>query len=81
MDSIQMDIVVGNKFLRSSPAERARLLGTVRTYVTNDQFVNLVTNIDVNDKKGTQIKNICSQLAAFNSLSQLWDNVELWLGS
>jgi hypothetical protein len=76
-----MDVIVGRKFLHSSPPERARLLGTVRTYVTNDAFVNLVTTIDINDKKGAQITKVCLQLAAFNRLAELWDEVELWLKS
>lgn len=74
-----MDIVVSHTLLRKSPAERARILGNVRRYVTNDSFLNVVANLDVNNQR--QISLTCSQLAAFNSLKDLWDEVELWLRS
>jgi len=76
-----MDVVVGNKFLRSSGMERARLKGNCAQYVKNDAFVNIIENIDINDKKGTQISRICVQLGAFNSRKELWDQVEEWLRS
>ena len=74
-----MDITVSKALLRKSSAERARLIGDVRRYVTNDNFINIMSNLDVNDTK--QISRICQQFAAFNSLEKLWDEVELWLGS
>ena len=74
-----MDIIVGQKFLRSSGMERARLKGNCASYVKNDNFVNIIENIDINDKKGTQISRVCTQLASFNSNKQLWDQVEQWL--
>jgi hypothetical protein len=76
-----MDIIVGQKFLRSSGVDRARLKGNCAQFVKNDNFVNIVENIDINDKKGTQISRICTQLAAFNSQKGLWDQVEEWLRS
>ena len=76
-----MDVIVGNKFLRSSGADRARLKGNCAQYVKNDAFVNIVENIDINDKKGTQISRTCTQLAAFNSNKALWEQVEDWLRS
>jgi hypothetical protein len=74
-----MDITVSKALLRKSSAERARLIGDVRRYVTNDTFINILSNLDVNDTK--QISRVCRQLSAFNSLEALWDEVELWLGS
>ena len=76
-----MDVVVGNKFLRSSGMDRARLKGNCAQYVKNDVFVNIVENIDINDKKGNQISRTCMQLAAFNSNKVLWDQVDEWLRS
>jgi hypothetical protein len=76
-----MDIIVGQKFLRSSGMDRARLKGTCASYVKNDNFVNIIENIDINDKKGTQISRICAQLSSFNSQKELWNQVEEWLRS
>lgn len=76
-----MDIIVGNKFLRSSGMDRAKLKGNCAQFVKDANFVNIVENIDINDKKGNQISRTCSQLAAFNSRSELWDQVEAWLRS
>jgi hypothetical protein len=76
-----MDVIVGQKFLRSSGADRARLKGNCARFVKNDNFVNIIENIDINDKKGTQISRVCVQLASFNSRKELWDQVEEWLRS
>lgn len=74
-----MDIIVGNTFLRSTPDKRRHLMANVEKYVTNTAFIQLVRRIDPNDKRGAQITNICLQMGAFNSQSQLWDEVEVWL--
>jgi len=76
-----MDVIVGNKFLRASGMDRARLKGNCAHYVKNDMFVNIIENIDINDKKGNQITRTCMQLAAFNSNKDLWNQVEEWLRS
>jgi hypothetical protein len=76
-----MDVLVGNKFLRSTGAERARLKGNCARFVKDTNFINIVENIDINDKRGAQISRTCLQLAAFNSQKELWGQVELWLGS
>lgn len=76
-----MDIVVGNTFLRASPAKRQTLVETVWTYVKYEPFVRLIRQINVNDSRGAQITHICLQLAQFNSNAKLWDDVELWLAS
>jgi hypothetical protein len=77
----QMDVIVGNKFLRASGAERARMKGNCARFVKNDNFVNIVENLDINDKKGAQISRTCMQLAAFNSNKELWNQVDEWLRS
>ena len=76
-----MDVIVGAKFLRSKAQERARLKGNCAQFVKNDNFVNIIENIDINDRQGNQITRTCLQLAAFNSNKQLWDQVEEWLRS
>jgi hypothetical protein len=76
-----MDVIVGQKFLRSSGAERARLKGNCAQFIKNDVFVNIIETIDINDKKGTQISRVCMQLAAFNSRKELWDQLEEWFRS
>jgi len=76
-----MDVVVSQKFLRSSGMERARLKGNCAHFVKNDNFVNIVENIDINDKKGNQISRTCTLLSSFNSQKDLWDQVEEWLRS
>lgn len=74
-----MDSVVSRALLRKTPAERARLLGLVTTYVTHMDFVNTVANIDVN--RADSIVRWTKPLAAFNSLESLWLQVEDWLRS
>ena len=76
-----MDVVVGQKFLRSTSQQRALLKGRCSQFVKNDNFVNIIENIDINDKKGTQISRVCAQLSAFNSQKELWNQVEEWLRS
>lgn len=73
-----MDVIVSHSLIRKTPAERGRILGNVRKYVHNDSFLNVVANMDINNT--AQISRTCSQLSAFNSLKDLWDEVELWLG-
>lgn len=72
-----MDSVVGRALLHRTPAERARLLGCVTTYVTDMNVVNLLANIDVNSKDS--IYRWTKFLAAFNSNEALWTQVEAWL--
>lgn len=80
-EQIQMDVVVGQKFLRSTAQQRALLKGKCAQFVKNDNFVNIIENIDINDRQGNQITRTCLQLAAFNSQKELWDQVEEWLRS
>ena len=72
-----MDSVVNRALTRKTPAERARLLGIVTTYVTHMDFVNLLSNIDVNSPES--IFRWTKPLAAFNSLESLWLQVDDWL--
>jgi hypothetical protein len=76
-----MDVVVGQKFLRSTSQQRALLKGRCAQYVKNDNFVNIIENIDINDRQGNQITRTCMQLVAFNGQKDLWPQVEEWLRS
>lgn len=72
-----MDSVVARKLLSCDPPERARLLGIIRVFITHVDFVNTVTNIDVNST--ASIYRWTKPLAAFNSIESLWLQVEDWL--
>ena len=72
-----MDSVVYRALLRKTPAERARLLGILTTYVTHMDFVNLLSNVDVNDD--LSLFRWTKLLQAFNSNEALWEQVEAWL--
>jgi hypothetical protein len=74
-------------FLGLRPAERARLLSSVRTFVTNDAFVNAVSGLNINDtdhtnsQKRDNIFFVSAQLQAFNEVPGLADQVRTWLRS
>jgi len=79
--NIEIDSLVLTAFTRASPIERARLIGTARNFITNDGFINLLNNIDINDSKGSQIRNVCIQMRAFISVPGLKEQVVEWLRS
>lgn len=79
--NIYVDSLVLTAFTRASPVERARLIGTARNFITNDAFINLLNNIDVNDSKGSQIRSVCVQMRAFIGVPGLQEQVETWLNS
>ena len=74
-------------FLGLRPAERARLLGSVRTFVTNDAFVNAVSGLNINDSDHKNARNrdniffVAAQLQAFNEVPGLAEQVKTWLRS
>jgi hypothetical protein len=74
-------------FLGLRPAERARLLGSVRTFVTNDAFANAVSGLNINDtdhtnsQKRDNIFFVSAQLQAFNEVPGLAEQVRAWLRS
>lgn len=72
-----MDSVVYRALLRKTPAERARLLGILTTYVTHTDFVNLLSNVDVNSPDS--LFRWTKLLQAFNSNEALWEQVDAWL--
>ena len=62
-----------------SSAECARLLGSARHYIHNDQLINLLQNFDVNNpKKNMKFKN---QLVSFSTVPGLQIEVTTWLNS
>jgi len=65
--------------LRSKPVgEQARLLGSVRTYVTDTNLTNLLSNFDFNNKKND--KMLQAQLASFTN-PETREQVARWLAS
>ena len=82
-----MNNQVRTKFISKSSGDRAQMIMLANLYVTNDQFRNLLQNIDINDvniknkNKTTSIYWIISQLAAFNGIPELCTQVDTWLKS
>ena len=82
-----MNNQVLSTFLRIRSVERARLIGSVRTFVTNDGFVNAVSGLNINDidykndRKPGNIFFVAAQLQAFNEVPGLADQVNAWLKS
>jgi hypothetical protein len=68
------------KFLSAYPSDDcARLLGSARTYIHNDQLLNLIQNFDVNNhKKNARFTN---QLAMFAFVPGLKSEVDVWMKS
>jgi hypothetical protein len=70
----------------ASPARRALLVGNVRSYVSNADFVNLISGFDVNDvlpangKRASNLHFVCRMLTAFNGVPGLEAQVRVWLG-
>jgi len=66
--------------LRKLPGfEAASLIGRARQYITNDQFINLLTSYDLNNKSND--KMLILQFNAFASVPGLKDQVNAWFKS
>ena len=66
--------------LRSkSVGEQVRLIGSVRTYIQNDNLINLLQNYDYNSKKNDAA--LASQLSSFSGVPGLKEQVAAWLNS
>ena len=82
-----MNNQVRTKFISKSSGDRSQMIMLANLYVTNDQFLNLLQNIDLNDvtiknkNKTTSIYWISSQLVAFNGIPELCTQVDTWLKS
>jgi AraC-like DNA-binding protein len=76
--NLGMDSLIANALLHKSSGERAQLIGRARQYIQDDNFVNLLNLIDINDRKGDQIRKVCRQFTAFTGIRS---QVEAWLRS
>ena len=66
--------------LRTLPiSEQARLLGSLQTYVKNDNLINLLQNYDYNNK--SKDSQLMSQLSLFSGVPGLKEQVNEWLRS
>lgn len=66
--------------LRMKPVgEQARLLGNIRNFVKNDDFVNFMANYNLNDKRGDARMQI--QIQSFEFVPGLKQQVLDWLRS
>jgi hypothetical protein len=80
-----MNNTVLQAFVKSTSSRRAALRSSVRRFVMNDQFCNLVENIDVNDndiRRKMMPGNpyfICGQLTAFNGIPGITEQIASWL--
>ena len=60
----------------------AQMVASARQYINNEQFLNLLQNIDINDanvknkNKTTSIYWVSAQLAAFNGVPELSGQVD-----
>ena len=72
-----MNTTIYSAFTRLSSAQRAQLIGRARDHITNDAFINLLNNIDINSPK----KNQFLGFAAFVSIPGLREQVDAWLAS
>jgi hypothetical protein len=78
---------VKTKFISINLSERAEMIASVHKYVDNDQFINLIQNIDINDDsvkhktKRTNIYWISVQLIPFNANPELCGQIDSWLKS
>ena len=76
-----------NKYRTLNSGTRAQMVGSIRNFVKNDQFVNMVSGLNVNDidpKNKTKPDNIyfvCSQMTAFASIPNFKEEVKMWLNT
>lgn len=71
---IEMESFLYAMMVASAPALRARKIGSVRQYVQNDDFCNLVQNIDINSPKRFNY----GLFTAFNGIPGLREQVNAW---
>jgi hypothetical protein len=76
-----MNQQVRNFLSQMNGSEKAQLIGRATQFITNSNFINILNLIDINDRTGKTINNVCNQLAAFNSDQILAEQVQNWLSS
>ena len=62
-----------------SVGEQVRIIGSMRTYITNDNFINLFQSYDYNSKKNDPM--LISQLSSFAGVPGLKEQITSWLRS
>jgi hypothetical protein len=72
-----MDSLVRNAMLSTTGAGRAQLIGSASSYITDNNFVNLLQNIDINAPK----KFNYGLFAAFTAVPGLAAQVRAWLAA
>lgn len=66
--------------LRSkTPVERAMMIGRVRNYIQDDNFVNILSSMDINNP--ASIRTYCNYLSAWDKDSVIRPKVVAWLRS
>lgn len=66
--------------LRGKPSyEAARLIGSAPQFIKDNNFVNLLNQYDLNNKKND--KNLINQFNMFASIPGLKEQVSAWLNS
>ncbi len=66
-----------NAMIGASGAGRAQLIGSASRYITDNNFVNLLQNIDINTPK----KYNYQLFSAFNAVPGLAAQVRAWLAA
>ena len=72
-----MDSTVRNAMLSASAPRRAQLIASASRHITDNNFVNLLQNIDINAPK----KFNYAMFAAFTSVPGLREQVTAWLAA
>ena len=66
--------------LRAKPSyEAARLIGSAPQYIKDYNFVNLLNQFDLNNKKNDN--NLIKQLNMFSGVPELREQISAWLAS
>jgi hypothetical protein len=71
-----MDSLVRSTILNASAPIRANLINSAARYITDNNFTNLLQNIDINNPK----KFNYTMFAAFNGVPGLKEQVVKWAG-
>lgn len=72
-----MESLVQNAMIGATGAARAQLIGAASRYITDNNFVNLLQNIDINAPK----KFNYGMLRAFDAVPGLAIQVRAWLAA
>lgn len=72
-----MDSLIMIAMYNSSSTVRAQMIRNARVYIKNLQFINLIENIDINNPRTFNY----SQLAAFNTLPEINEQVAKWINA